>query len=124
MTELVYKIIDVDAQSFYMILVVTIVSIFLQREIVGSDLFTYISIPTFISAALISIYICRSNQWLIFGDNTIEVVVASTLGILATFMFFLLVLASKNALTGWHVNRVIRSRNLDRHPAHERANTR
>ncbi|MBU2583034.1 MAG: hypothetical protein KJ622_15085 [Alphaproteobacteria bacterium] len=113
MMEFVYKIIDVDTQTIYLIILVSVVSAFLQREIIGSDLFTYISLPTFIAASFVSLFVCRENYWLILGDPIIEVIVSSIIAITLSFMVFLLAVNLSSAFTGWNVRRMLKKRNLD-----------
>lgn len=124
MIELVYKIIDVDTQVFYLIVLVSMVSVILQREIVGSDLFTYISIPTFIGASLISLYLFRTYQLLMIGDRIVEVIAASVVGITVSFIGFMLFIGITAAITGWNVQRMLKARQLDRRAPEDRAKTR
>jgi len=111
--DLYYKLTDLDTQEYYLVIVVCLVAIFLQRELMGSDVFTVVSIPTFFLASLLSIYTFKIRQFFYFGDHTVQVVTASVCGITLAFLTFLLVVSAKSAITGRAITRRLKDRKLD-----------
>lgn len=112
MLDLVYKILEVHDDVFYIIIVVCVLAAVLKREMLGSDMMAILAAPTYIAASLVTLYLSREHNWVPVGDEQIEAIIASFIGITITFIIFVIGMNTVNAITGWQVKRKINSRNL------------
>lgn len=114
MMDLIYKILAVETDVFYIIIAVSVIAALLKRELLGSDLLALAAVPIYITVSLIGLYVFRYNYMVVVSDHQIEAVIAASFGITVSFLCILVIMDFFRTLTNWQVQRNIKTRNLDR----------
>lgn len=112
LSELTNQILDVEALTVYVVIMLCVLAALLTREVVGGIYLAAASVPVYVMAALTFLYIARVNQIVLSDDPAIQAIVASVIGIMAVFMLVLITMDIFRSVGDWRVNRMISKRKM------------
>jgi len=81
MMNLIYKMLEVETDVFYIIIAICVIAAVLKRELLGSDILAIIAVPIYIAASFVSLYVFRHNYMVVVSDHQIEAVMWSLIHI-------------------------------------------
>ncbi|MEQ8823044.1 MAG: hypothetical protein RIC14_01575 [Filomicrobium sp.] len=111
-SELINQILDVEALTVYVVIMLCVLAALLTREVTGGFYLAAASVPVYVMAALTFLYVARVNQIVLADDPAVQAIIASVIGIMAIFMVVLIVMDICRSISDWQVNRMIGKRKM------------